>query len=332
MNFYLEALQDEHLLLENALDGYCADALAAALKIRTLLNQGTADRIVFCGMGSSLYAAYSVVAKLNNGGIRTEARNCFEMLSYANGCIDKKTILIMISQSGNTPEAVQLMERIRKNAAFTISMVNNEDGRLLGMADLDIFLKIGKETHISNKTYYAQVAQLNLIAGAILSESITGIAESIRRAVRWHGDYVAQYPEKMLSIIDFFNGVDFIDLLGDDAQLGVAMQGGLVLREMTLRNFCAHSLSDYNHGWFEIARPGYLMVIFADRLSGNDYKMIDFCLEHGGKAMVLSSCEVGREHERLLKIKIPDEDCELLPMYSIVPCYFAAGMLAVVGR
>ena len=63
MNYYLEALQDEHLLLKAALDGYCADALLAARRIRSLFNEGIADRIVFCGMGSSLYAAYSVTAK-----------------------------------------------------------------------------------------------------------------------------------------------------------------------------------------------------------------------------------------------------------------------------
>lgn len=332
MNYYLEALQDEHLLLKAALDGYCADALLAARRIRSLFNEGIADRIVFCGMGSSLYAAYSVTAKLNNGGVRAEACNCYEVLHYARGRIDNRTILIMISQSGNTPEAVSLMEKKRHTAALTISMVNNEDGRLLGMSEMDILLKIGRETPVSNKTYYAQVAQLNLLAAAILGQELRTVAKKICDAIAWHGDYVSGQLENTGCLIQFMEDVNLTDLLGDDALLGTAMQAGLVLREMTLRNFCAHSLSDYSHGWFEIARPGYMMMLFADVIRENDNRMINFCLQHGGKVMVFSPQGLERKHERMLEVKLPRVDCELFPLYGIVPCYFMAGMLMVDGR
>lgn len=332
MNYYLEALQDEHLLLRAALDEYCADALLAAQRIRALFNEGIADRIVFCGMGSSLYAAYSVIAKLNNGGIHAEACNCYEVLHYARGRIDNKTVLIMISQSGNTPEVVSLMETKRYTSALTISMVNNEDGRLLGMSEIDILLRIGRETPVSNKTYYAQVAQLNLLAAAILCEKLETVAKKICDAIAWHSDYVASQLENTNRLIQFMEGTSFSDLLGDDVLLGTVMQAGLVLRETTLQNFCAHSLSDYNHGWFEIARPGYMMMLFADVIRENDNKMIDFCLQHGGKVMVFSPQSLKHKHERILEVKLPQVDCELLPLYGIVPCYFIAGMLMTDGK
>ena len=330
MNFYLEALQDEHLLLKNVLDSYCTQAREAAAKIRPLLESGAANRILFVGMGSSLYAAYSVVSRMNNCGVRTEARNCFELLTYANGLVDEKTVLIMISQSGNTPEAVATLEKLKSTAALSIAMINNEDCRMRGIADMDMPLGIGKETHISNKTYYAQVAQLNILATAILGGDPAETAAQAEKAVVWHADYVAHQQEYIQPIVDFMRDTDMVDLLGDDAQLGAAMQAGLVIREMTLRNICTHSLSDYNHGWFEIARPGYMMVIFADTLSPNDYKMIDFCLSHGGKAMILSPEKVERESENLLHIQLSEAEKGLLPLYSILPCYFIAGTLAAI--
>ena len=330
MNFYLEALQDEHILLKNVLVSYCAQAKEAAAKIRSLLESGRANRILFVGMGSSLYAAYSVISRMNNNGVRTETRNCFELLTYANGVVDEKTVLIMISQSGNTPEAVETLEKLKSTAALSISMINNEECRMRGMADMDMPLGIGKETHISNKTYYAQVAQLNILATAILGGDPAETAAQVEKAIAWHGDYVAHQQEYIQPIVDFMKGTDMVDLLGDDAQLGAALQAGLVIREMTLRNICTHSLSDYNHGWFEIARPGYMMVIFADILSPNDYKMIDFCLNHGGKAMILSPEKVERESENLLHIRLPEAEKGVLPLYTILPCYFIAGTLAAI--
>lgn len=330
MNFYLEALQDEHLLLKNVLETYCTQAKETAAKIRSLLESGAADRILFVGMGSSLYAAYSVVSRMNNAGIRTEARNCFELLTYANGLVDEKTIFIMISQSGNTPEGVAAIEKLKARAAMSIVMFNNEDCRMRGMTDMEMPLGIGKETHISNKTYYAQVAQLNILATAILGGDAAETAAQVEKAIAWHADYVANQKANIQPIVDFMKDTDMVDLLGDDAQFGAAMQAGLVIREMTLRNICTHSLSDYNHGWFEIARPGYMMVIFADTISPNDYKMIDFCLEHGGKVMILSPEKVNRESERLLHIQLPEAEKGILPLYSILPCYFIAGTLAAI--
>lgn len=330
MNFYLAALQNEHLLLKNVLENYCTQAEKAAAKIRSLLESGTANRILFVGMGSSLYAAYSVISRMNNTGIRTEARNCFELLTYANGVVDEKTVLIMISQSGNTPEAVSTLEKLKSTAALSIAMINNEDCRMRGMADMDMPLGIGKETHISNKTYYAQVAQLNILATAVLGGNPAETAAQVEKAIAWHDNYVVHQQEYIQPIVDFMKDTDMVDLLGDDAQLGAAMQAGLVIREMTLRNICTHSLSDYNHGWFEIARPGYMMVIFADTLSPNDYKMIDFCLNHGGKAMILSPERVMRENENLLHVQLPEAEKGILPLYSILPCYFIAGTLATI--
>lgn len=328
MNFYLEALQDEHLLLKSVLNDYRAQVDAVAQRIRKLLEEGAANRLLFCGMGSSLYAAYSVMADLNNGGVRAEALNCYETMRYASGRIDAKTILIAISQSGNTPEILRLMENTRESAALTVSMFNNEDCRLKGMADMEILLKIGRETHISNKTYYAQVAQLNLFAAAILGRDTVPVLSGILRAIDYHADFVAHQKENIEKITAFIGDADLVDLLGDDAQLGAALQAGLVLREMSLRNFCAHSLSDYNHGWFEVARPGYVMMILADALSENDRKMIDFCLSHGGKVALLSPEKPPFEDSRILHIALEDADRALLPLYSIVPCYFAAGALA----
>lgn len=61
MNFYVEALQDEHKLLESVLDSYRNQLGGAVAKAFEALRSGSASRLMFCGMGSSYYAALSVI-------------------------------------------------------------------------------------------------------------------------------------------------------------------------------------------------------------------------------------------------------------------------------
>lgn len=325
MNFYLEALQNEHLITRGVLPNYRKQSIAIVESIQALLECGKADRIVFCGMGSSAYAAYTAAFKLNRFGIRAEVRNGYEMLNYAPESIDSKTILVLISQSGNTPEIISVMDKCGKIAAMTVSMVNNPNGDLCGKADIDLYLDVGRETPISNITFYAQLAQLNFLAAALTGENLESITNKICAAIDWHEEFTKKQWENTQSLMQLFSEADLVDLLGDASQYGVAMQAGLILRELTLGNVCAHSLSDYNHGWFEIARKNYLMVIFADRISVNDRKMIDFCTQNGGKALIVSPEEI--EGEGISHLKIPQVSNCLMPMYSIVPFYYLGGNL-----
>ena len=133
MNFYVEALQDEHKLLESVLDSYRNQLGGAVAKAFEALRSGSASRLMFCG-------------------IRATAHNCYELLHYNLDAIDANAVVVAISQSGNTPEVVSLVEASMKRAAATVTMFNNPDCRLKGMADAEMLLEIGPETPISNTT------------------------------------------------------------------------------------------------------------------------------------------------------------------------------------
>lgn len=326
MNCYLEALQDEHKCLLKALPTYRCPAERAGRAIRQLMETGKAGRLIFAGMGSSLYAARSVLSRLNQNGFFSLAANAFEMLTQMPGMIDERTILVCISQSGNTPEIISLLEHGKKTAAMTVAMINQEDCGLKGLAGEELMLGVGRETAVSNKTYYAQVAQLQILASAVLGEDVRIIEEEIRQAVAWHQTYVEEQQERTLPLMEFLSGTELLDLLGDGAQGGAAQQAGLVLREMTSFKVSALSASDFSHGWFDAAAPGHTAVYFCDKVTALDQKMIEHCLEKGSKVVLLSSEENVLEHKRLMKLSLPRGKGGLLPLYSIVPFYFLAGI------
>ncbi|MCI9594938.1 MAG: SIS domain-containing protein [Lachnospiraceae bacterium] len=326
MNDYLEALQGEHRLLLNALPSYYPSAERTGRAIRQMMETGRANRIIFAGMGSSLYAAKSVLAQLNQNGFFSLAVNAYELITQMPGMVDQKTILVGISQSGNTPEVITLMKYAKTTAAMTVAMFNQEESQLKGLAGEELMLGVGRETPISNKTYYAQVAQLQVLACAILGEFFRDVTKEIHKAVDWHQIYVENQQERTLPIIEFLAGTRLLDLLGDGAQGGAAQQAGLVLREMTKFNVSSLSASDFSHGWFDTAGCGHTAVYFCDEITALDQKMIEHCLSQGSKVLLLCAGEYLMRHKHLMKISLPQGKGGLLPLYSVVPFYFLAGI------
>lgn len=327
MNEYLKALQDEHKCLLNALPSYYPSAEQAGRAIRQMMETGKANRIIFAGMGSSLYAARSVLARLNQNGFFSLAANACELITQMPGMVDQKTILVGISQSGNTPELIALMEHAKRTAAMTVAMFNQEESKLKGLAGEELRLGVGRETPISNKTYYAQVAQLQVLACAVLGEGFGEVTKEIHKAADWHQTYVENQQEKTLPVIEFLAGTRLLDLLGDGAQGGAAQQAGLVLREMTEFNVSSLSASDFSHGWFDTAGRGHTAVYFSDEITSLDQKMIEHCLSQGSKVLLLCAGEYLMQHKHLMKISLPQGKGGLLPLYSIVPFYFLAGII-----
>ena len=327
MNVYLEALQDEHQLLLKALPGYRGAVERVGARIRALFAAGKARRLLLAGMGSSWYAARSAAPALNGKGCFTVAMNCFELLTQTPGMVDAHTVLVLITQSGNTPEAVRLAEYARGRAALTVAVLNEEQCAMRGLTDEELLLDMGRETRISNKTYYAQVALLNLLAAAVTEGDLDAVEREIRRAVDWHEEYRSAQEKRTGPLLDIFRRSALIEALGDGPQGGAAQQAGLVLREMPLLQVACYSASDYSHGWFDIARPGYTAVFFCDRITALDERMMRHCLEAGARVVLLAAEKAPLQHENLLEVPLPDQKGGLLPLYSIVPMYFAAGLL-----
>lgn len=327
MNFYLDALQDEHIILSKVLKDYKEQIEKITPVINRKLKSGEADKIILAGMGSSLYAAKSIVAKLNKAGIFTIDVNAFETLHFNSGIITDKSIIVLISQSGNTEEILELYNLIENRAALTISMLNLENSLLKGKCEYELLLKMGKETPISNKSYYGQVAMLNIFAAALVGEDLDITMQEIEKIIQWADDYVNNQDEFTNKLIEFIGNPENIDILGDDAALGAALQTGLVWRECIMMSLSVYSSSDYSHGWYDTVNEDTLVIFLTNKLNILEKKVFDYSLNHGAKVLLFSPEKQLEPKKNLLHFKVPNIENSMLPMYFIVPCYFVAGLL-----
>lgn len=125
MNGFIKEVCTQSRLLREVTDFYQNDGAGLIDGIAREFRQKKMERIIFTGMGSSLYAMDSVLSYLTGHGIRALSFSSFELSRFQFGQIDEKTLIVAVSQSGNSMEVVELAEKAKK-VTTVVGLYNNE--------------------------------------------------------------------------------------------------------------------------------------------------------------------------------------------------------------
>ncbi|HEU5088822.1 MAG TPA: SIS domain-containing protein, partial [Roseiflexaceae bacterium] len=121
---YLDEIMEQPELLNRALQAHLAPDSPLAEAVRGVLDMRP-RRIVLTGMGSSLFAAYPAYLRLLGAGLGAIWIELSELLHYAAGQIGPDTLLVIVSQSGESVEALRLLEDERQSGAV-LAITNAE--------------------------------------------------------------------------------------------------------------------------------------------------------------------------------------------------------------
>ncbi len=189
---------------------------------------------------------------------------------YRNPVLSRDTLVIGISQSGETRDTVNAMKLARAAGARTLAITNLMGTQITREADSVLYTRCGLEVGVAaSKTFTAQVALLYLL-GLKLAE--------IRRTlpqpqIDFILDRVHELPDK---IAEFLNGDHPIDeiarrfydqpfflYLGRHIGLPVALEGALKLKEISYVPTDAYSAGEMKHGPIALLEEGTPVVVVA---------------------------------------------------------------------
>jgi glutamine---fructose-6-phosphate transaminase (isomerizing) len=189
---------------------------------------------------------------------------------YRNPVLSRDTLVIGISQSGETRDTVNAMKLAREAGARTLAITNLMGTQITREAESVLYTRCGLEVGVAaSKTFTAQVALLYLLA--------LKLAE-IRRTlpqpqIEFILDRVHELPEK---IAEFLNGDHPIDeiarrfydqpfflYLGRHIGLPVALEGALKLKEISYVPTDAYSAGEMKHGPIALLEDGTPVVVVA---------------------------------------------------------------------
>jgi glucosamine--fructose-6-phosphate aminotransferase (isomerizing) len=174
---------------------------------------------------------------------------------YRNPVLSKDTLVIGISQSGETADTLAALRLAREKGARTLAITNMVGSQITREVDSVLYTRCGLEIGVAaSKTFTAQVALLSLIALKLAQVRKTVPAEEIEFIL----DELYALPTKMTAflegshpieeIAERFNDKPFFLYLGRHIGLPVALEGALKLKEISYIPTEAYSAGEMKHG------------------------------------------------------------------------------------
>ena len=174
---------------------------------------------------------------------------------YRNPVLSKDTLVIGITQSGETADTIAAMRLAREQGARTLAITNQLGTQITREVDAVLYTRAGLEVGVAaTKTFTAQVALLSLIALKLAQIRRTLPAEEIEFIL----EELFDLPEKMERFLDADHPIEeiaqrhynkpFFLYLGRHIGLPVALEGALKLKEISYIPTEAYSAGEMKHG------------------------------------------------------------------------------------
>lgn len=296
------------------LGGEGRGALRAAA--RTLAG---ARQVVVTGMGASFAAAVPFATALAAAGRMPLLMEAGELLNaYLPAC--RGALVVIVSRSGESVEALRLLQGLPALGATVIGVTNVADSTLARGADHALLLGVPDDSMVALQTYVATVAVLLALAAEAegregaeaLGPAVPALAAAVDTALPLLGDPGWRAPA----------GVPY--LLGRGASWGSALEGQLLFHEVAQVPAVAMTGHAFRHGPFEVIRPGFEAWVFtsADAPAGLNAALARDIEAAGGRCHRVGPDGLGA-------CALPDLPAPLHAIPEIVPVQVAALRLAM---
>ena len=290
--YMLDEIQEQPAALRRTL----SNTLEAARQVALEAQRRDVDLIILAGRGTSdhaaLYAQY-LFQYLN--GIPVALATPSLQTLYGTSLHLSRALVIGISQSGESPDIVEVVAQARKAGALTIGITNQEGSPLEQTAHHTLFCHAGFERSVAaTKTYTTTCVVLALLAaflpgGERLREGLQQIPDLATAALKSE-ETIARVAERYVYAHDCV-------VLGRVFQYSTAREMALKLEETCYVVSTPFSTADFRHGPAALVTRGLPVIVFASpgRTSSDTLALLQWLREQGADCLVVA------EEERLLE-------------------------------
>ena len=338
-HFMLKEIMEQPKAVKASIDPRIKDGRIVLDELGELVEDlPNVKRVVITACGSAYHAgvvAGYIMEDLCRIPVHVEVAS---ELRYRNALIDSDTLVIVISQSGETADTIAALKECTRQGAKTLAIVNVVGSTVAKLADAVLYTWAGPEISVATtKGYTTQLAVLGLIA--IYLARLWGTIDDDRYAA--FVDELQALPSKCQRAIDLNARVDRIAkryhskrslfYIGRNVDYAVCLEASLKLKEISYIHSEAYAAGELKHGTIALIDQDQLVIALAcyerlfDKLMSNVREV---------KARGARVLGVAREHERRIYAEadevllVPDVDAMLLPVVEIIPLQLFAYYVA----
>ncbi|MBI1921141.1 MAG: glutamine--fructose-6-phosphate transaminase (isomerizing) [Geobacter sp.] len=320
-------------LLEEEGDVYLEDLNLADEQLRGI------ERIYIVACGTSWHAG--LVGKfLIEGHCRLPVEvDIASEFRYRNPVVTDRTLIILISQSGETADTLAAMREAKSRGATNVAICNVVDSSIAREADGVIYTHAGPEIGVaSTKAFVTQLAALYLFTirlgralDTIDKERGQGMIAGLVRipALLEEALKLNQQVEKVAR--RYMNARDFL-YLGRGINYPIALEGALKLKEISYIHAEGYPAGEMKHGPIALIDENMPVVVLAPKNSHYEKVVsnMEEVIARGGR--VIAVCSEGDEEIRAkaeVTLEVPQDGDDLTPILLSVPLQLLAYHVAV---
>jgi glucosamine--fructose-6-phosphate aminotransferase (isomerizing) len=287
-----------------------------------------ARQVVITACGTSRYAAlvgrylFSEVAKKFCDVVMASE------FQYFSDSIDKNTLVIAVSQSGETADVTEGVKRAKANGAQVISIINKPGSILSRMSDGVIYLNCGPEIAVAaTKSLISQLAVFYLLSFTMVNQfdqavtSLKNISHQLKKTLSWNQKQLEELAHNLKDKRDFYyiaRGINF----------PIASEAALKLKEISYAHAEGLPAGELKHGTLALIEKGTPVIAICP----NDYtfnETLSNAMEAKSRGAFIIGVSDKQDELYDAWIKIPQVDDPFYPLVSIAPLHLLAYYLAL---
>ena len=316
-HFMLKEIMEEPLVLARTLNKYIND-------MSKIYDISGYKEIHIVACGSAMYAGLigkNLIEEKANIKCFVE---CASEYRYEKVIYDRKTLVILVSQSGETADTIAAMRKAKENDIDTLAIVNVKTSTIAREADNVIFIEAGPEIAVATtKAYLLQVAILSLIAlraaykkgleqkyTEILTEA-KELPAKLQKVLNDHDKFlkIAQDIYKNHDVFYIGRGVDY----------AMCLEGSLKLKEVSYTHSDAYQAGELKHGTISLIEKDtpVFAIISDDKIKNKTESNVIEVASRGAKVFTITNDTNIKDH--YFKYVVPKIDYYFQPILIVPP-------------
>ncbi len=340
-HYMLKEIYEQPSVLVDILEGRFVDGklldTAFGIGADEIFDQVNAVQIIACGTSyhAGLVARYWLEA-IAGIPCRVEVASEYR---YRKTVLMDGTLVVTISQSGETADTLAALRAIKELTNLTLSVCNVPESSLVRESELKLMTRAGPEIGVaSTKAFTTQLIALLMLVVALGKRH--GLTEDEEKALFQQAKalpaligHVLQNVDAIEEWAEKFTDLENAIFIGRGTLFPIALEGALKLKEISYIHADAYPAGELKHGPIALIEPDLPTIAIAsmDGFEGKIKSNIQEILARGGEVYLFADerLDMSDLGEKCHILKIPAVEAELAPVLFAIPLQLFSYFVAV---
>ncbi len=316
-HYMLKEIMEEPIVLARTLNRYINN-------MESVFDVSKYEEIHIVACGSAMYAGMIGKSLLEEKANIKCLVECASEYRYKKVIYDRKTLVILVSQSGETADTVAAMRKAHEEDIDTLAIVNVKTSTIAREAKHVMFIEAGPEIAVATtKAYLLQVAVFSLIA--LKAANLLGLEKNYNEILK-EAENLPKLLKKVLEDKEEFKSISKeiyqnkdVFYIGRGIDYAMCLEGSLKLKEVSYTHSDAYQAGELKHGTISLIEENVpvFAIITDDRIKDKTESNVIEVDSRKAKVFTITNDDTIKNHHK--KYVVPKTSYYLQAILTVPP-------------